>query len=425
MVHSCLRVPGENALSGDSSPAPRSNFQPILTSAIRLEACSACQLRCPSCPTTAGHTEEVVGKRALRLADFIKLVDDNPWVGRIELSNYGESFLNPELLGILRHAYERNVALNFANGANFNHVREEVLEGLVRYRVASVTCAIDGASQETYVQYRKRGNYDQVIANIRRVNHFKRTLGSELPLLSWQFIAFGHNEHEIPVAKALAQELGMRFFVKLSWDTDFSPIHDENAIRAATATGAASRSEYREKYGSDYLGDICMQLWKHPQVNWDGKVLGCCRNFWGDFGGNAFRDGLLASLSHEKMSYAREMLEGKKPARPDIPCTTCELYTRREHVKQWFKVPPALDTSERTIALLRTRAQAAANEGDLTKAATIARVLLQLRPDDAGGLSLLEREADAVGRPEAASYYRAKAAAIAKAPGTPAIAKAT
>ena len=120
--------------------------------------------------------------------------------------------------------------------------------------------------------------------------------------------------------------------------------------------------------------------------------VGCCRNFWGDFGGNAFRDGLLASLSHEKMSYAREMLEGKKPARPDIPCTTCELYTRREHVKQWFKVPPALDTSERTIALLRTRAQAAANEGDLTKAATIARVLLQLRPDDAGGLSLLERE---------------------------------
>ncbi len=114
--------------------------------------------------------------------------------------------------------------------------------------------------------------------------------------------------------------------------------------------GVASRTEYLEKYGSDYLGSMCMQLWKHPQINWDGKVLGCCRNFWGDFGGNAFRDGLIESLNHEKMPYAREMLEGKKPARPDIPCTTCELYTRRERDKQWFKAPPRLDINERSIA---------------------------------------------------------------------------
>ena len=161
-----------------------------------------------------------------------------------------------------------------------------------------------------------RGNYDRVIDNIRRVNHFKRTLGSELPRLSWQFIAFGHNQHEIPVARALAEELGMRFFVKLSWDTDFSPLVDEDAVRTANEQGVASRTEYLEKYGSDYLGSICMQLWKHPQINWDGKVLGCCRNFWGDFGGNAFRDGLLESLSHEKISCAREMLEARNPRGP-------------------------------------------------------------------------------------------------------------
>ena len=322
------------------------------------------------------------------------------------------SFLNPEMLGILHHAYERNVLLEFANGANFNHVRDEVLEGLVRYRVAKVTCAIDGASQETYVRYRKRGNYDRVIENIRRVNHFKQMLGSELPLLSWQFIAFGHNEHEIPVARALAAELGMQFYVKLNWDPDFSPIVDEEAVRTASWAGVASRTEFLEKFGTDYLGDMCMQLWKHPQINWDGKVLGCCRNFWGDFGGNAFRDGLIPSLNHEKMSYAREMLEGKKPARADIPCTTCELYTRRAEVKQWFKPPPSLNIGEKTIAQLWVHALAHVNGGELAKAAAIARVLLQLTPDDARALTLLSEAADEAGRPEAASYYRAKAASI-------------
>jgi hypothetical protein len=73
----------------------------------------------------------------------------------------------------------------------------------------------------------------------------------------------------------------------------------------------------------------CLQLWNLPQINWDGKMLGCCRNYWGDFGGNAFRDGLTAAVMSEKMTYARQMLMGEKPPREDIPCTTCDLYTQR------------------------------------------------------------------------------------------------
>jgi hypothetical protein len=42
-------------------------------------------------------------------------------------------------------------------------------------------------------------------------------------------------------------------------------------------------------------------------VNRDGKVLGCCRNFWGDFGGNAFQDAFADSLNSKKMARARAM----------------------------------------------------------------------------------------------------------------------
>jgi len=55
-------------------------------------------------------------------------------------------------------------------------------------------------------------------------------------------------------------------------------------------------------------------------------VLGCGFNFWGDFGGNAFTDGLAAGVNSEKMRYAREMLSGRAPPRDDIPCATCEHY---------------------------------------------------------------------------------------------------
>src|SRR5260370_31712376 len=82
---------------------------------------------------------------------------------------------------------------------------------------------------------------------------------------------------------------------------------------------------------------ICNQLWDMPQVNWDSKVLGCCRNFWGDFGGNAFADGLIPSLNTEKITYARKMLRGQAAARHDIPCTTCEIYLDMRANDRWLE----------------------------------------------------------------------------------------
>jgi hypothetical protein len=78
-------------------------------------------------------------------------------------------------------------------------------------------------------------------------------------------------------------------------------------------------------------------LWKQPQINWDGKVLGCCFNFWGDFGGNVFTDGLFESLNNEKINYAREMLTGRQGTRDDIPCATCELYLDMKREGNWLK----------------------------------------------------------------------------------------
>ena len=296
---------------------------PIRPRRIRLEASSHCQLRCPSCPTTTRAIHPAVGSGFLRLEEFRRLLEDNPDLAEIELSNYGEAFLNPQLLAIMEAAHARGVALSVHNGANLNNVRPEVLEGLVKYRVRRLACSIDGASQETYGRYRVRGNFDRVIDNIRRINAWKQTYGTDLPQLRWQFILFGHNQHELPAARRMAEELGMEFYLKLSWDNRFSPA-DEQIARAEF--GVANREEFRAKHGRDYMQGLCHQLWDDPQINWDGKVLGCCRNFWGDFGGNAFRDGLAESVNSERIAHARQMLLGRAEPRDDVPCTTCSIY---------------------------------------------------------------------------------------------------
>jgi MoaA/NifB/PqqE/SkfB family radical SAM enzyme len=296
---------------------------------IRVEASSFCQLRCPACPTTSGHIHPAIGSGFLKFEDFRELLESNSALRQVEISNYGEVFLNPQLLPILEYAHQKGVAISIGNGANLNHVKDEVLEGLVKYRVRVMTCSIDGATPETYRKYRVRGNFDQVIRNIETINFHKRRHQSALPRLEWQFVVFGHNEHEISIAREMAAKLGMEFRTKLTWDAKFSPIRDAEFVRVQTGRRSITREEYEQEYGEKFASEICHQLWDDPQINWDGKVIGCCRNFWGDFGGNAFADGLMDSINNEKMIYAREMLSGRMPPRDDIPCSTCEIYIAR------------------------------------------------------------------------------------------------
>ena len=300
---------------------------------IRLEASSVCQLRCPLCPMRGGVAHPAIGLGFLKLARFERLLQDNPHIRRVELSNYGEIFLNPELLGIFRCAHERGVTLTANEGVNLNTVKEEVLEGLVKYGVESLTCSIDGATDQTYQKYRKNGSLPVVLGNISRINFFKEKYGSLLPQLNWQFVVFGHDEREIAQARELARELDMRFYAKLSWDPKFSPIRDEELVRSEI--GASSIEEYEREFGRHYDSPNCHRLWTEPQINWDGRVLGCTRNFWGEFGGNAFHDGLDAAVNSAGMQYAREMLLGRKPARDDIPCTTCDIYVGRRAEDKW------------------------------------------------------------------------------------------
>lgn len=301
---------------------------------IRLEASTRCQLKCPSCPTAQGKTKEHLGSGVLTLKHFQQIIDQNPVLMHVELSNWGEIFLNPELPDILRMAYVRNIMLTASNGVNLNTVKPEVLESLVKYKFRHLDISIDGASQATYQQYRVGGNFEQVIENIKLINHYKKVYKSQFPLLLWQFIAFGHNEHEIAQAKKLARQLGMEFYLKLSWDEEISPIRNEALVRQQVASGAVSRSEYQQNQDSYIYKDMCQQLWTNPQINWDGRVLGCCFNYWGDFG-NVFHSS--EQSIDQTLTYAKSMLQGLAKPKAGIPCSTCEHYQSMQTKQTWMQ----------------------------------------------------------------------------------------
>ncbi len=301
----------------------------MFPSQLRLDISSVCQLKCPACPTATGEIgRSVIGGGMLRFPDFVSFVEKTN-LSSIELSNWGEIFLNPDLTKILQYAFEKKIALTATNGVNLNTARPGDLEALVKYQFRKITCSIDGATQGTYEKYRVKGNLASVIQNIQTINKHKREYSTPYPLLQWQFIAFGHNIHELESAKRLAKELGMSFKVKANFDA-----WDEKL-----GAGLSRRKEkYTERKRVDSLAKaMCLQLWTNPQVNWDGTFLGCCMNQWGDFGGNVFSSGLPSVLKGWKLRYAKRMLRGQAAERSEIPCVNCSNYQQMKETGDWVK----------------------------------------------------------------------------------------
>jgi len=282
--------------------------------------------------------------------EFRRFLESNPDILHVELSNYGEMFLNPHLVELLACAWEHQVTVSGGNGVNLNHARRETLEALVKYRVRTLTCSLDGATPETYAKYRVNGNLERVLENIDAIREFRRAHRAAFPLLDWQFVVFGHNEGELEKAREMAARRGMGFLPRLSWDAGYSPLRNPDLIRIATGSGAATREEYRRKRGRGYTREICYQLWRQPVLNWDGRVMGCCVNYWQDFEANAFHDGMGAAVDAPALDYARQMLLGRAEPRKEIPCTRCYHFEEIRETADWLTESEVMAAPGHTLA---------------------------------------------------------------------------
>lgn len=300
--------------------------------ALWVEASTLCQLKCTGCGFQRNN-HRALGAGYLTFQNFKKLADDNPQVKRIELSNYGEIFLNPELVSIMKYAHEKGVRLTAYNGVNFNSVSDEQLKALVDYEFGGMTVSIDGASNETYVKYRVGGNFEHVIDNIRRLIAYKKEKGTKYPIIFWKYIIMQHNELEVVKAKQMAKELGIPIKFSLDWDKSYKPTHVDY-LKRETGLTSLTRGAFEEENKESWFGEgMCNNMILAPQINWDGRLLGCCSYSTGDYGVNVFEVGLkkaLRSKLYVKSKNCLLKIHPKEHVYGDSPCFACHVRRVRE-----------------------------------------------------------------------------------------------
>lgn len=300
---------------------------------IRLDICTLCQLNCPRC--IMRMDEENIkklwgGYGYVSFDTYKKFIDKHPFLKEIELSNHGEIFLNPDLEKIIKYSYDKGITLTAYTGVNLNTLSDSVAEALVKYKFQRIVVSIDGASQDTYKIYRVGGDFDTVINNIKKINKFKEQYNSKYPLLTYKFILFGHNQHEIEKARALAKELNMKMNFDLNAVPDYSPVVNREKVfaEAGLKPENINYENYFHVYSKKNLRRyFCYNLFHQPQFDWNGRLFGCCIPYREGFGGNVFKDGMLKTLNNEKVLYAKLMLSDLSvEPRRDVPCGECTLY---------------------------------------------------------------------------------------------------
>lgn len=303
---------------------------------LRVEASTLCQLDCSNCYMRI-NPNNTMKQGFLSFNNFKNLIDENCFIDEIELSNSGEIFLNPDLIKIMKYAYEKGIRLTALNGVNFNNVTETQLEALVKYKFHSLMVSIDGASQEVYEIYRRKGNYSSVINNIKKLIQIKKHYNSDMPQIIWQYILMDHTESDVILAKETAKKLNLPIWFKLTWDDKYIP-KNKVLLKKETGLEFLTRDEYQQKTSKIYLGSVvCSQLFLSPQINWDGRLLGCCKIYMQDYGVNVFDIGLKNALAADNFIHAkRYLLSDNFPLKyaKSIPCIKCENRIKMQKVNE-------------------------------------------------------------------------------------------
>ena len=238
---------------------------------IQLDICTLCDLNCVSCGMRHLNYGSL-GPGYLKFDNFKKFIDDNKeMISKIEISNSGEPFINPDSPKILKYAFENGITLTCRNGTNFNNVSEETIKAIVDYQLEDIFIAIDGASQEVYEKYRRNGNYNKVIENVKKLVEYKKLKNSSLPNIYWQYIIRESTDDPLEIESAIKQanEIGdIKIKFKLTWENDYIPKNEEE-VKKLTGLTSLTRSEYNTN-GNDesYLQENkCYLLWSRIAIN--------------------------------------------------------------------------------------------------------------------------------------------------------------
>jgi radical SAM protein with 4Fe4S-binding SPASM domain len=297
-----------------------------------IEPTNYCNLKCPLCPTGQGLIERP--KEAMKFEDFKRILDNiGGSIIHLRLWNWGEPLIDKDLPKMIRYAKSKRIFVNTSTNSFFLE-DEKVMKNLINSGLDQLIVSLDGASKETYNQYRKNGDFDKVVRVLKMAAQMKKDLGTKYPEIKLQFIVMKHNEHEINKMIALAKEVKAdTLFLKTVGVMD-------PRLRKQIKKYMPSNPKFRRyvDMGDDLkpvplAGKVCDYLWEEITVNVDGSVVPCCRDAHGKYVFGNLKTQKLGEIwnGSRMVNFRKKVLSGKSEI--DI-CRLCSGSNKDFHIAE-------------------------------------------------------------------------------------------
>jgi len=221
---------------------------------LDIETNTGCNLKCYMCFQSFDPP-----KRETMDLEFAKsLIDEGARKGlcSIKTQYRGEPLLYrgmPELIG---HA-KRNGIIEAMFNTNATLLDEKMANALIEAGMDKIICSIDGYEKEVYENVRIGGIFEEVLANVERIQALKKERDLVKPYIRVQMVDTPRNHHQID---------GYIDF----WSKRVEDVAVEQML--------------------DWMGEeeddtpiewACAQLWQRMIVTANGQVLPCCRGING------------------------------------------------------------------------------------------------------------------------------------------------
>jgi sulfatase maturation enzyme AslB (radical SAM superfamily) len=262
---------------------------------VQIESTNLCNAKCVFCPRDEMHRRQGVMDMDL----FTKIVDECAELGitHVRVHNYGEPFLDKQLVEKVRYAKQRGIK-EVGMISNGSLITEELAQGMIDAGLDAINISVDASGKEVFEHTRLNLDYDTVIGNIRTLARLRNASGKTHPKLILSFV----RQHDSADERAFIDE----------WRTVADKIHITDLHNWAGTLNATSDVHFP-----------CYRLWLTFTVLWDGRVSLCCADFDGRNVLGDLRTSTIQQVwnSPAYRSVRRQHLES---GGPEI-CRSCDL----------------------------------------------------------------------------------------------------
>jgi MoaA/NifB/PqqE/SkfB family radical SAM enzyme len=300
---------------------------------IVIDPTNACNLGCPLCPTGLGLSQRTKG--LLKFNEFRKIVDEvEDYCIELHLYNWGEPTLNKSLVEMLGYAKSKNIWTRISSNLSLKY-KQNYLEELLKSGLNLLHIDIDGIDQDVYSKYRKKGDLNVVIENLKVIKEIKIKNKLNEPIIELAMLAMKQNEHQHEDFYKFAKEFNADE-VKIekiqhnpNMDENWLPTNQELIYKTYESGKASSSSS------TDNEIKQCHWPWSGIVVNWDGGANPCCivDDPKSDFG-NVIESSIKKIWNNPQYISSRSEFGDKKQITKKTICNICKNQTHSKRLSR-------------------------------------------------------------------------------------------